>query len=96
VSKAIATTSEAYSGFAHTELAALLAARGVHRLFVGGLATDYCVLATVRDACAAGFAVVVLTDAVHAIEALAGDGERALRQMRDLGARLGHSAELST
>ncbi|MCC7183430.1 MAG: isochorismatase family protein [Rhodocyclaceae bacterium] len=95
VSKAVAAERDAYSGFERTELAELLRMQGVRRLFVGGLATDYCVLATVRDACAAGFAVVVLTDAVRAVELHAGDGERALQGMRDLGALFGQSVELS-
>jgi len=72
-----------------------LTAQGVRRLFVGGLATDYCVLATVRDARALSFAVVVLTDAVRAVDLHAGDGKRALQWMRDLGALLCLTAELS-
>ena len=60
VSKGTDPDAEAYSGFKGTTLAEALRARGVRRLFIGGLATDYCVLNTVHDAIAAGFAVVVL------------------------------------
>jgi nicotinamidase/pyrazinamidase len=55
---------------------------------VGGLATDYCVKATVLDALKEGFEVVVLEDAVAAVDVTPGDGARALDVMRDAGARL--------
>ena len=86
---------DAYSGFAGTALAATLRDAGVERLVVGGLATDYCVLQTVLDACAAGFDVLVLRDGIAAIDATPGDGERALARMRDAGARLLDSAALA-
>lgn len=86
VSKAIRPAADAYSGFQGTDLAERLAAAGVRRVFIGGLATDYCVLATVRDALAAGFDVVVLRDAVRAVDIAPGDGDRALETMRELGA----------
>ncbi len=79
--------ADAYSGFEGTDLAERLAAAGVRRVFVGGLATDYCVLATVRDALAAGLDVVVLEDAVRAVDVEPGDGDRALDAMHELGAR---------
>ena len=65
---------------------ALLAARGISKLYVGGLATDYCVLQTVLDARKAGLEVVVLEDAVRAVNVEPGDGDRALAQMREAGA----------
>jgi nicotinamidase/pyrazinamidase len=77
---------EAYSGFSGTELAKRLSDAGVRRLFVGGLATDYCVLNTVLDARAAGFDVVVLGAAVRAVEVEPGDGARALERMRQADA----------
>lgn len=88
VSKALGTDADAYSGFDGTDLATRLRALGVRRVFVGGLATDYCVRATVLDALAAGFEAVVLTDAVRAVEVQAGDGARALEEMAARGARL--------
>lgn len=88
VSKATDPNADAYSGFQGTDLAAWLHARACSRLFVGGLATDYCVLETVRDALVAGFEVLVLADAIRAVNVDAGDGSRAEREMRSLGARL--------
>jgi nicotinamidase/pyrazinamidase len=79
---------EAYSAFAGTPLAARLAAAGVRRLWIGGLATDYCVAATARDALALGLDVVVLADAVRAVDVAAGDGARALAALAAEGATL--------
>lgn len=87
VSKATEPDREAYSGFQGTDLAERLRAQGVRRLFVGGLATDYCVLSTVRDALREGFEVVLIEDAVRAVDVQPGDGARALEEMRRLGAR---------
>lgn len=60
---------ESYSGFEGKELdlAAFLRARGVDRLFVTGLATDYCVRQTALDGRAAGFGVFLIEDAVRGI-----------------------------
>ncbi len=86
VSKATAPDKDAYSGFQDTDLARRLREAGVRRVFVGGLATDYCVLNTVRDALAEGFEVVLLEDAIRAVEVHPGDGERAVKEMQDAGA----------
>jgi nicotinamidase/pyrazinamidase len=64
ISKATAPDREAYSSFAGTDFARRLAAAGVKRIFIGGLATDYCVVDTTKDALALGYAVVLLLDAV--------------------------------
>ena len=87
VSKASDRDRDAYSGFAGTDLEPRLRRAGVTRLFVGGLATDYCVLNTVRDALALGFGVVLLADAVAAVNVNPGDGPKALAEMLRLGAR---------
>lgn len=87
VSKATTPEKDAYSGFQDTGLAEHLRALGVERVFIGGLATDFCVLNTVRDAVAAGFSVVLLQDAIRAVNLHPGDGERAEREMQALGAR---------
>jgi nicotinamidase/pyrazinamidase len=96
ISKATGAQRDAYSAFQETDLARELRARNVRRVFVGGLATDYCVLATVLDARASGFEVVVLTDAIRAVDVQPGDGERALEKMCTAGARLTDSAYLHT
>jgi nicotinamidase/pyrazinamidase len=86
VSKATDTATEAYSGFQNTHLDKLLSESNVKRVFVGGLATDYCVLNTVKDALHVGLQVVLLADAVRAVDVRPGDGERALAEMARLGA----------
>jgi nicotinamidase/pyrazinamidase len=72
-----------------TELEALLRGRGVMRVVIAGLATDYCVLGTVLDARRLGFETLVLTEAVAAVELIPGDAEGALAQMAEAGAELG-------
>lgn len=88
ISKATTADADAYSAFQGTTLAAQLIAGGVCRVFVGGLATDYCVRATVLDARKHGFEVELLGDAVRAVEVEAGDGRRALEEMLQQGAHL--------
>ena len=67
IRKATTPDVEAYSGFDGTDLAAQLRARGVRRVYVGGLALDYCVDATALDAHKAGFETYVITDATRAV-----------------------------
>jgi len=87
VSKATDAERDAYSAFDGTDLHERLRRAGVRRLFIGGLATDYCVRWTVHDALERGYDVVVLEDAVRAIDVRPGDGRRALRTIRRRGAR---------
>ncbi len=94
IDKATAVDRDAYSGFEGTDLAARLRGAGVRRLFVGGLATDYCVLNTVRDALGEGLAVMLLGDAIRAVDVQPGDGDRAIAEMQSLGARLIDSTQL--
>jgi nicotinamidase/pyrazinamidase len=72
-----------------TALEELLRAHGVERVVVCGLATDYCVRGTVLDARRLGFDTVVLRNAVAAVDLRSGDGERALAEMAEAGARIG-------
>lgn len=88
ISKGTRSDDPGYSAFAGTDLDTRLRKQGVRRLFVGGLATDYCVLHTVRDALERGYAVVLLGPAVRAVDVRPGDGERAVAQMRVCGARV--------
>jgi nicotinamidase/pyrazinamidase len=84
--KAIDADDEAYSAFHNTPLHRHLRARGVHRLFIGGLATDYCVLNTVKDARALGYDVCLLTDGIKAVNLHPDDGRHAEEEMIRLGA----------
>ena len=77
--------TEGYSGFDGTDLAALLRERGIDRVTVAGLATDYCVRATALDALREGFAVTLDTAASRGIDAEPGDVERALDEVRGAG-----------
>ncbi|MBI3393172.1 MAG: nicotinamidase [Nitrospirae bacterium] len=85
VSKAATANAEAYSGFEGTSLSKYLHTLGVRRVFVTGLATDYCVKATAIDAKNDGFEVYVVVDAVRGVEASPGDVERALEEMSSAG-----------
>jgi nicotinamidase/pyrazinamidase len=90
-----ANGEDGYSGFFHRDLATgedvptalrgLLEERGVERLVLVGLATDYCVKETALDAVKLGFGATVLTDAVAAVDLRPGDGERALAEVADAG-----------
>jgi nicotinamidase/pyrazinamidase len=71
-----------------TPLQQVLQERDVERLVVCGVATDYCVVETVLDARRLGYPVEVLPDAIRAVERDAGDGDRAIRRMREAGATL--------
>jgi nicotinamidase/pyrazinamidase len=96
----MAADEESYSGFdgrdeGGTALGELLHARGVQRIFVGGLATDYCVKHTVLDGLKQGFRVVVLADAARAVNLEPGAGERAIEEMARAGAeKIGGVEEL--
>ena len=89
---------DGYSGFtvhdvehdedAPTELEGLLRERGVERVVVVGLATDYCVRDTALDAARLGFETTVLTRAIRAVNLEPGDGERAIEAMRLAGASI--------
>lgn len=100
VSKGMGANEDAYSAFdALTSdgepLENLLRARGVRRLVVGGLATDYCVRASVLDALQRGFEVQILRDAVRGVDVQPGDSERALQEMQQKGASIVSLEELN-
>ena len=86
VSKATREEADAYSAFSNTDLALRLRKLDIKRVLVGGLATDYCVLNTVLDALKEGFQVLLLKDAIRAVNANPGDGDRAEREMVSAGA----------
>lgn len=89
VSKADQSDLEAYSAFESGELGQVLHTAGIRRLWIGGLATDYCVRASVLDATQIpGLQVHVITSAIRAVDVAPGDGEAALNAMREAGAIL--------
>ena len=93
VTKADSADREAYSAFDSGELAEQLRAAGIRRLWVGGLATDYCVKASVLDAVQLPeLEVHVIADAIRAVDASPGDGDAALDAMQAAGATLEHAA----
>jgi nicotinamidase/pyrazinamidase len=73
---------------APTILHGLLAERGVERIVICGLATDFCVVETVTDARALGYPVVVIRDGIRAVDRKAGSGKRALQLMLSAGAEI--------
>jgi nicotinamidase/pyrazinamidase len=99
ISKGQASGEDGYSAFDGTtpdgrRLGDDLRQRGIDRLIVGGLATDYCVRASVLDALDAGLEVWVLADAIRGVEVEAGDSARAVDEMAARGARLVGSSAL--
>lgn len=78
---------EAYSFFKGTDLAQKLKERGIGRLLVGGLATDYCVKETVLDGLRYGFEVFHLDDASKGVNVNPDDSKRALQEMVAKGAK---------
>lgn len=79
---------DGYSAFAETDLALQLHRLGVQEVWVGGLATDYCVKHTVLDALRQGFKVKAINDAMRAVDLQPGDGQRAIEEMRSAGAEI--------
>lgn len=87
ISKATDANLEAYSAFDGTPLAKELQTRGIKRLFVSGLATDYCVFYTVLDACKLGLEAIILMDATLGINVKNGDVDKAVKTMLENGAQ---------
>lgn len=84
--KAVDREQEAYSAFHHTALDRHLQGLTVRRLFIGGLATEYCVLYSVKDARMRGYDVCLLVDGIKAVNLQPDDGRRAEEEMIRLGA----------
>ncbi|MFQ5790081.1 MAG: nicotinamidase [Acidobacteriota bacterium] len=91
ISKGASENEDAYSAFQAsaqdgTLLEESLRRQGVCQLYVGGLATDYCVKSTVLDALGKGFQVTILSDAVRGVDLKPGDSRRAVEEMKQRGA----------
>jgi nicotinamidase/pyrazinamidase len=99
LSKGIDPALDGYSAFegvspGGSTLAEILTQLGVQRLYIGGLATDYCVLATTLEARQRGLAVTVLSDAIAGVELAPGDASAALARMRVAGAQFARVVDL--
>ncbi len=88
VDKARDPDRESYSDFAGTGLSQALRRSEVQRIFIGGLALDYCVKATALDGLAEGFEVHLILPATRAVNVNPGDGTKALNEMRSAGAMI--------
>jgi nicotinamidase/pyrazinamidase len=88
ISKGVDDTTDGYSGFDGTNLTDLLREEGVSEIWVGGLATDYCVKQTVIDGVRQGFKVKALADAMRAVNVNPDDGANAIEQMKSVGAEI--------
>lgn len=86
ISKGTSQEFDAYSGFQGTILEDLLRERGIRRVFIGGVATDYCVKNTTLGALNLGFEAIVLEDAIKGVDVNPGDVEKAVDEMMDRGA----------
>jgi nicotinamidase/pyrazinamidase len=92
LSKGMHPDEDAYSAFQALDergrqLGQLLQLKGIRELYVGGLATDYCVKATVCDALQKGYAVILLLDAIRAVDSRPGAAEAAVQEMQRHGAQ---------
>ncbi len=99
VSKGMDPEQDSYSAFQavspeNISLADLLKRQNIEELYVGGLATDYCVKHTVLDGLRNGFKVTLLEDAVRGVDIEPGDSRRALAEMQQAGAKRASIAEV--
>ncbi len=95
VDKATSPEADAYSAFQGTGLAEKLRSQSVSRLWVCGLATDYCVKATVLDGLREGFAVTVVADGCRGVNVNPDDSEMALEEMAAAGAEIRFCRDLT-
>ena len=95
INKATSTDREAYSAFQDTNLANSLRKQGIHRLFIAGLATDYCVKHTALDALSFGFEVIVIRDGIRGVDVPAGSAASAIQTMRKAGIQIVDSSEIT-
>jgi nicotinamidase/pyrazinamidase len=78
-----------------TGLANLLRSHNATRVFLAGLATDYCVKYSALDALAEGFETLVVRDGCRAVDLEAGDGQAAFVEMGEAGCSIVHSGEIA-
>jgi nicotinamidase/pyrazinamidase len=91
IRKGTQTMLDSYSGFLEndkktpTGLKGYLTDKGINKVYVTGLATDYCVMYTAMDAKAAGFDVYLISDACRGVDFPAGNVDAAIKQMQENG-----------
>ncbi|MGZ8872366.1 MAG: nicotinamidase [Pyrinomonadaceae bacterium] len=88
ISKGMDESADGYSGFDGTQLGQMLRDEGIDEVWVGGLATDYCVKHTVLGALKEGFKVKALADAMRPVNVSPDDGGKALEEMSAAGAEI--------
>jgi nicotinamidase/pyrazinamidase len=88
VNKGTQIDHEAYSAFEGTDLAKQLELRGIERVFICGLATDYCIKNTALDALRHGFQAIVFSDAIRGVDVPAGTADEAVETMKNAGVRM--------
>lgn len=98
LSKGMAVDEDSYSGFDAVDwrgvaLGDVLRQSGIGRIYVGGLATDYCVKQTVLDGLKRGFQVVLLQDGISGVNLQAEDSDRAIESMVKAGVTVGGSVD---
>lgn len=97
-SKGMGENENAYSGFdgqsGAMNLESLLRILDVETVYVGGLATDYCVKATALDAVERGFKTYLVFDACRAVNVNLGDGDKAIQEMTNAGVIITTSEEV--
>jgi nicotinamidase/pyrazinamidase len=93
ISKAETSDVDSYSAFGGTDLAERLREEGIQRVWIGGLAQDYCVRATALDAIRAGFEVHLIVNATRAVNVKPDDGKQALEEIRRAGGILEETVE---
>ena len=96
IEKGTTLEDDGYSDFEATnlDLADYLHEQRVEKLFICGLATDYCVKETVLDALRKGYRTIVLEDCIKAVNVQPEDGARALQEMQQHGAIIITSEQL--
>jgi nicotinamidase/pyrazinamidase len=85
---------ENYSAFHETDLEEWLRRRGIRRIYIAGLATEYCVFNTALDGLGAGFQAAVFEDAIAGVEVPAGSAAKAVQTLREKGVEIISAGEL--
>jgi nicotinamidase/pyrazinamidase len=85
ISKATGSDTDSYSAFGGTDLAERLRKAAARRVWIGGLALDYCVKESAMDAVRLGFEAHLIADATRPVNVRPEDGAAALKDLQDAG-----------